>query len=74
MEFLKPTGIDSPLAISRWVCDSVVRAPTAAQATRSAVYWGTMGSSTSVAVGSPSSLIASRMRRAMRNPSGMSEE
>jgi len=25
--FLKPTGMDSPLAISRWVCDSVVRAP-----------------------------------------------
>ena len=27
--FLKPMGVESPLAISRWVCDSVVRAPIA---------------------------------------------
>ena len=36
--FLKPTGIESPLAISRWVCDSVVLAPIAAQLMSSAVY------------------------------------
>ena len=29
--FLNPTGMERPLAISRWVCDSVVRAPMAAQ-------------------------------------------
>ena len=29
--FLKPTGVERPLAISRWVCDSVVRAPIAVQ-------------------------------------------
>src|SRR5439155_15844444 len=51
--FLNPTGIDKPLAISRWVCDSVVRAPIAAQLTRSAMYWGTMGSRNSVADGRP---------------------
>ena len=49
--FLKPTGIESPLAISRWVWLSVVRAPIAAHATRSARYWGVTGSSTSVAQG-----------------------
>ena len=38
--FLKPTGMDKPLAISMmWVGDSVVRAPIAAQLIRSAVYW-----------------------------------
>ena len=31
--FLKPTGIDTPLAISRWVWLSVVRAPMAVQLT-----------------------------------------
>ena len=33
--FLKPTGVDRPEDISRWVCDSVVRAPMAAQEIRS---------------------------------------
>ena len=39
MLFLKPTGMDTPLAISRCVWLSVVRAPIAAQLTRSHVYW-----------------------------------
>jgi len=42
--FLNPTGIERPLASSRWVCDSVVRAPMAAQVTRSAMYCGMIGS------------------------------
>ena len=33
--FLKPTGVDSPEAISRCVCDSAVRAPMAVQEIRS---------------------------------------
>jgi hypothetical protein len=33
--FLKPTGVDRPEAISRWVWDSEVRAPIAVQAMRS---------------------------------------
>ena len=49
--FLKPTGMERPLAISRCVWLSVVRAPTAAQESRSAVYWGVTGSSSSVAQG-----------------------
>lgn len=32
---LNPTGIDRPEAISRWVCDSVVRAPIADQLNKS---------------------------------------
>jgi len=39
VEFFKPTGMESPLAISRCVCDSVVRAPMAAQVIKSAMYW-----------------------------------
>ena len=35
--FLNPTGIDRPEAISRWVCDSVVRAPIADQLNKSPV-------------------------------------
>ena len=53
MEFLKPTGIDSPLAISRCVWLSVVRAPIALQLSRSAMYCGTIGSSSSVPAGKP---------------------
>jgi hypothetical protein len=34
--FLKPTGKDSPLTTSRWVCDWVVRAPMPPQLIRSA--------------------------------------
>ena len=33
--FLKPTGVDRPEAISRWVCDSEVRAPIAVHEIRS---------------------------------------
>ena len=33
--FLKPTGVERPEDISRWVCDSEVRAPMAVQVTRS---------------------------------------
>jgi len=47
--FFRPTGMDRPLAISRCVWDSVVRAPMAAQVTRSAMYCGTIGSRNSVA-------------------------
>src|SRR5882762_10662491 len=38
--FLKPTGHDSPEASSRWIWLSVVRAPIAAHAIRSAMYCG----------------------------------
>src|SRR6187397_581292 len=38
--FLKPSGQDSPEASSRWIWLSVVRAPIAAHATRSAMYCG----------------------------------
>ena len=31
MAFLKPTGVERPEDISRWVCDSEVRAPMAVQ-------------------------------------------
>jgi hypothetical protein len=51
---LKPTGIESPLAISRCVWLSVVRAPIAVQETRSAMYCGVIGSSSSVPAASPS--------------------
>ena len=69
--FLKPTGQDRPEASSRCTCDSVVRAPMAPQAMRSAVYCGVMVSRNSVAQGRSSSLISSRMRRARRMPSLM---
>ncbi len=49
--FLNPTGVDSPLAISRCVCDSVVRAPMAVQVMSSDRYCGMMGSSASVPAG-----------------------
>ena len=67
--FLKPTGIESPLAISRWVWLSLVRAPIAAQEMQSARYCGVTGSSSSVAQGTPSPRIASRSSRARRIPS-----
>ena len=66
--FLMPTGMDRPLAISRWVWDSVVRAPIALQEMRSAMYCGVIGSSASVAQGRPSSFRSSRSLRAMRRP------
>ena len=51
--FLKPTGMLSPLAICRWVCLSVVRAPMVAQETSPAMYCGTIGSRNSVPAYTP---------------------
>jgi hypothetical protein len=65
--FLKPTGHDRPEASSRWTCDSVVRAPIAPQAIRSAVYCGVIVSRNSVAQGSPRSLISRSRPRARRS-------
>ena len=70
--FLKPIGIDRPEAISRWVWLSVVRAPMAVQLIRSAMYWGTTGSSSSVAAGSPISATCTSSPRARRRPVLMS--
>ncbi len=70
--FLKPTGIERPEAISRWVWLSVVRAPIEAQLTSSAVYCGTMGSSISEPAGRPSSLTRISNSRAIRRPRLMS--
>jgi hypothetical protein len=72
--FLKPSGMESPEAIWRCVCDSVVRAPTADQQIRSAMYCGVIGSRSSVAVGTPFSRTSPRKRRAVRRPSGMSSD
>ena len=70
--FLKPIGIDNPEAISRWVWLSVVRAPIAVQLIKSAMYWGTTGSSSSVAAGRPMSARCSSKPRARRRPVLMS--
>ena len=51
--FLKPTGIESPEASSRWTWLSVVRAPMAPQLTRSAMNWGVMVSRNSQPAGDP---------------------
>ena len=51
--FLKPTGHDSPDASSRWIWLSVVRAPIAAHAIRSAMYCGVVMSRNSVPAGRP---------------------
>ena len=67
--FLKPTGPDRPEDISRWVWDSVVRAPIADQEIRSCMYCGVVGSSASVAAGRPSSATSSSSLRAMCRPS-----
>jgi len=72
--FLKPTGMDSPLASSRWAWDSVVRAPIAPQLTRSATYCGVTISTISVPAGSPISLMAWSSLRARRSPWLMSQE
>jgi hypothetical protein len=72
--FLKPTGVDRPEDISRWVCDSVVRAPIAVQAIRSPRYCGEIGSSASVAVGRPSSQTSSRNWRARSMPTSTRKE
>ena len=72
--FLKPTGQERPEASSRCTWDSVVRAPMAPQAIRSAVYWGLMVSRNSVAQERPCSLMSSRILRARRRPSLMRKE
>ncbi len=72
--FLNPIGIDSPEASWRWICDSVVRAPIAPQLTRSAMYWGLIGSRNSVAAGRPSAVTSRRKARAVRRPAAMSWE
>ncbi len=72
--FLKPTGVDRPLDISRWVWDSEVRAPMAVQVMRSPIYCGGMGSRASVAAGKPSSAMLSRNPRALRTPFSMWKE
>ena len=69
--FLKPTGQDRPEAIWRWIWLSVVRAPIAPQATRSAMYWGVITSRNSQAVGRPRALMSSSTRRARASPSLM---
>jgi hypothetical protein len=51
--FLNPTGQERPEASSRWVWLSVVRAPMAPQAIRSATYCGLIRSRNSVPAGSP---------------------
>ena len=66
--FLNPTGIDSPDASSRCTWLSVVRAPIATQAVRSAMCCGICVSRNSDAVGSPRSLTSSRNLRASRSP------
>src|SRR5690554_7302840 len=48
--FLKPTAEDRPEAISRWVCDSVVRAPIGDQLIKSCRYCEMIGSSELVGV------------------------
>ena len=56
--FLKPTGHDRPDASSRWTWLSVVRAPIAPQATKSAMYCGVIMSRYSQPAGSPAVLIS----------------
>jgi cobaltochelatase CobN len=51
--FLNPTGHESPEASWRCDCDSVVRAPIAPHAMRSAMYCGEMRSRNSVPAGTP---------------------
>ncbi len=72
--FLKPTEVDRPLDISRWVCDSVVRAPMAVQVIRSCRYCGMIGSSASVPAGRPISASSSSSARARDTPSSMWNE
>ena len=72
--FLNPTGVDNPLAISRCVCDSVVRAPIAVQVINSDKYCGMIGSSASVPAGRPSSATNSSNSRASNMPFSMWKE
>ncbi len=72
--FVFVAGVESPLAISRCVWDSIVRAPTACQQTKSERYCGMMGSSASVAVARPRLVISRRSLRAAMRPSSMWKE
>ena len=80
---MKPTGQDNPEASSRWIWDSVVRAPIAPHDTRSAMNCGEIliiyvkeglikklfyVSKNSHPVGNPNSLISSNNERAIFNP------
>ena len=69
--FLKPTGQDRPEASSRCTWLSVVRAPIAPQAIRSAMYCGVIMSRNSVPAGRPISLTSDSSLRARRTPSLM---
>eukprot|EP00659_Diplonema_papillatum_P004813 gene4812-biopygen4730 len=66
--FLNPTGIDSPDASSRWICDSVVLAPIAPHDTKSAKNCGVIVSKNSHPHGKPSWLTCCRNSRAVRRP------
>ena len=68
VEFLKPIGIDRPLASSRWTWLSVFRAPIAPQQIRSHRYCGVIGSSHSMAVGRPSDSTSVSTLRASHMP------
>ncbi len=66
--FLNPTGVEMPDANSRERRDSTERAPIALQTTRSRIYWGVIGSTSSVAHVIPSLLISRSNCRATFNP------
>lgn len=66
--FLNPTGTERPEASSRWIWDSVVRAPIAPQETRSPKNWGVKVSRNSQPQGIPVSLMVRRRERAIRRP------
>ncbi len=72
--FLKPTGQESPDASSRWIWLSVVRAPIAAHAIRSAMYCGVVMSRNSVPAGRPRLFTADSTLRASLSPLLMSKE
>ena len=71
--FLKPTGIDSPEANSRWIWLSVVRAPIAPQQIKSAINCGLIVSRNSEPAGSPMWASCASRPRAMRKPLLMSK-
>src|SRR6185312_5072089 len=66
--FLKPIGHDRPEASSRCTWLSVVRAPIAPHATRSAMYCGVIMSRNSQPAGTPSALMSHNRPRARRRP------
>lgn len=72
--FFTPTAIGRPLAIWRCGCDSAVRAPIAAQLTRSPTYACRAGLSISTATGIPSAVIRRRTRRTSRSPPARSSD